>query len=150
MLYPVPHRQYVFSIPIMLRIYFKYDRSLLSGLCQCAYRSLLTFLREIVGLKQGVPGAVVAIHTFGADPSKWHPHLHVFATDGLFSDTGTFYVMKNVDLKPLEALFQAELFKMLKKEGKITDEIIHKLSTWKHSGFSVDNGVRIKKDDLSH
>ncbi len=28
--YPVPHRQYVFSIPIMLRIYFKYDRSLLT------------------------------------------------------------------------------------------------------------------------
>jgi len=55
--------------------------------------------------------------------------------------------MKDVDLKPLEELFRAELFKMLKKEGKITDEIINKLSTWKHSGFSVDNGVRIKKDD---
>ena len=146
-LFPVPHRQYVFSIPIMLRIYFKYDRSLLSGLCQCAYRSLLTFLREVVGLKQGVPGAVMAIHTFGADPAKWHPHLHIFATDGLFRDTGTFYVMKDVDLKPLEELFRAELFKMLKKEGKITDELINKLSNWKHSGFSVDNGVRIKKDD---
>jgi len=57
--YPVPHRQYVFSIPIMLRIYFKYDRSLLTGLCQCAYRSLLTFLREVVGLKNGVPGVVL-------------------------------------------------------------------------------------------
>jgi len=146
-LFPVPHRQYVFSIPIMLRIYFKYDRSLLSGLCQCAYRSLLTFLREVVGLKQGLPGAVMAIHTFGADPAKWHPHLHVLATDGLFSDTGTFYVMKDVDLKPLEELFRAQVFKMLKKEGKITNEIINKLSTWKHSGFSVDNGVRIKKDD---
>ncbi len=57
--YPVPHRQYVFSIPIMLRIYFKYDRSLLTGLRQCAYRSLLTFLREVVGLKNGVPGVVM-------------------------------------------------------------------------------------------
>ncbi|MCK5437837.1 MAG: transposase zinc-binding domain-containing protein, partial [Desulfobulbaceae bacterium] len=27
--YPVPHRQYVFSIPKILRIYFKYDRKLL-------------------------------------------------------------------------------------------------------------------------
>jgi hypothetical protein len=25
-LYPVPHRQFVFSIPILLRVYFKYDR----------------------------------------------------------------------------------------------------------------------------
>ena len=55
--------------------------------------------------------------------------------------------MKDVDLKPLEELFRAQVFKMLKKEGKITNEIINKLSTWKHSGFSVDNGVRIKKDD---
>jgi len=35
-------------------------------------------------------------------------------------------VMKDVDLKPLEELFRAELFKMLKKEGKITDEIVNK------------------------
>lgn len=83
-LYPVPHRQYVFSIPIMLRVNFKYDRSLLTGLCQCVYRSLLTFLREVVGLKDVVPGAVMQIHTFGSSPEKYHPHLHVLATDGDF------------------------------------------------------------------
>ena len=31
--------------------------------------------------------------------------------------------------------------------GQITNEIINKLSTWKHSGFSVDNGVQLKKED---
>lgn len=146
-LYPVPHRQYVFSIPKILRIYFKYDRSLLGGLCQCAWRSLSTFLKEVVGLKDGVPGAVMQIHTFGVDPSRYHPHLHVLATDGLFRDSGTFYVMKDVDLKPLEELFRAEVFKFLKKKGKITDELINKLLKWRHSGFSIDNGVRIKKED---
>jgi hypothetical protein len=30
-----PHRQVVLTIPKMLRIYFKYNRSLLSGLCLC-------------------------------------------------------------------------------------------------------------------
>jgi hypothetical protein len=38
--YPVPHRQYVFSLPKMLRIYFKHDRTLLTGLCHCARKSL--------------------------------------------------------------------------------------------------------------
>jgi hypothetical protein len=33
-LYPVPHRQFVFSIPILLRVYFKYDRKLLTEFCQ--------------------------------------------------------------------------------------------------------------------
>ncbi|MBU2511692.1 transposase zinc-binding domain-containing protein [bacterium] len=86
-LFLVPHRQYVFSIPKMLRIYFKYDRSLLGGLCQCAWRSLLTFLREVVGLKDGVPGAVLAIHTFGADPAKWHPQNGIH-TSMSFPQTG--------------------------------------------------------------
>jgi Transposase zinc-binding domain len=36
----VPHRQYVFTIPKMLRIYFKYDRKLLGKLSQCAYQTV--------------------------------------------------------------------------------------------------------------
>jgi len=89
----------------------------------------------------------MAIHTFGEYPDKFHPHLHAIVTDGLFRDTGTFYVMRDVDLSPLENLFRAEVFKFLKKEGKITAELIQKLMAWRHSGFSIDNGVRIKKED---
>ena len=55
--------------------------------------------------------------------------------------------MRETDLKPLEDLFREEVFKFLKKEGKITDEIIRKLRSWKHSGFSVDNGVRISQKE---
>ena len=39
------------------------------------------------------------------------------------------------------------VFKMLKKEGKIADKLINKLMSWKHTGFSVHNGVPIAKDD---
>jgi len=111
------------------------------------HTKLLTFLKEVVGLQEGVSGVVMGIHTFGASPERWPPHLHALATDGFFKDKGTFYVMKNVDLKPLEDLFRAEVFKMLKKAGKINDELINKLLGWKHSGFSVNNGVPIKKED---
>ena len=44
-------------------------------------------------------------------------------------------------------LFRAELFRFLKKEGKIKDELVNKLIKWRHSGFSIDNGKRIEKDD---
>lgn len=50
--YPVPHHKYVFSLTILLRVYFKHDRYLLTFLCQCAYKSLLAFLREVAGLKR--------------------------------------------------------------------------------------------------
>jgi len=36
---------------------------------------------------------------------------------------------------------------MLKKEGKIDQDIISKLLKWKHSGFGIDNGVRIEKNN---
>ena len=146
-LYPVPHRQYVFSIPIMLRLFFKYDRKLLTKLCRCAYNSLLIFLRNTIGLEDGRPGAAMTIHTFGNYAEKFHPHIHAIVSDGLFRETGTFYVMPDVDLKPLEDIFRASVFKMLKDEGKINYDTINKLMGWRHSGFSVHNGVRIARDD---
>src|SRR5450759_4629426 len=36
----VPHRQWVFSIPKRLRVYFMYDRKLLGKLSQCAWKVL--------------------------------------------------------------------------------------------------------------
>jgi len=145
--YPVPHRQYVFTIPIVCRLYFKYDRGLLTRLCHCAYESLLLFLRNTIGLTDGVPGVVMSIHSFGDYPDKFHPHIHAIVSDGLFARTGTFYVMPGVDLKPLEEIFRGSVFKMLKEEGKIGDDLINRLMGWRHSGFSVHNGVRVRRDD---
>ena len=42
----VAHRQFVFTIPKRLRIYFRYDRSLLGELCQAACRRLCAVYRR--------------------------------------------------------------------------------------------------------
>jgi hypothetical protein len=39
---------------------------------------------------------------------KFHPHIHAIVSDGLFRQTGTFYVMPEVDLDPFEEIFRAE------------------------------------------
>ncbi len=87
------------------------------------------------------------IHTFGNYAEKFHPHIHAIVSDGLFRETGTFYLAPDVDLKPLEDIFRASVFKMLKDEGKINDNTINKLMGWRHSGFSVHNGSRVARDD---
>ena len=110
-LFSVPHRQYVVTIPIRLRIYFRNDRALLTQLCRGAYESLLEFFRTTIGLKDAVPGVVMTIHTFGAFPQKFHPHIHMLVSDGLFLKNGMFYVMpSSIDLKPLEDIFQKKEF----------------------------------------
>ena len=57
--------------------------------------------------------------------------------------------MPKADLRPLEEIFRAGVFTMLKEEGKITDEIIDKLMKWRHSGFSINNGLRITRTYLN-
>jgi len=114
-LYPVPHRQYVFSIPKIIRRYFLYDRKLLGKLAKCATTSLTTFFKTVLNKQYGIPGIALAIQSFG-DYSRWHPHLHTLVADGLFTESGYFYVMPKVDLRPLAELFRASVLKMLQKK----------------------------------
>ena len=146
-LYPLPHRQYVFSIPFILRKLFLYNRKLLSTLSKAAADSLQIFLRTVLGLKDGIFGAVLTIQTFG-DYAKWHPHIHAIVADGLFRRNGVFYVMPRGNLKPLAELFRARLLRMLVKEGAIDESFVAMLMKWNHtSGFNVNNSVRIEKGD---
>ncbi len=54
---------------------------------------------------------------------------------------------KSIMLEDLEEIFQYEVLKMLKKEGKITDVVIVNMLSWRHSGFHVYIGDRIFSDD---
>jgi hypothetical protein len=51
----VPHRQWVFTIPKRLRIYFRFDRALLGKLCHAAYDTVRdVYALEIDG-NLGIP-----------------------------------------------------------------------------------------------
>ncbi len=146
-IFPVPHRQYVFSIPKIIRKLFLYNRKLLGKLSQCASKSITKFLRTVLGKQHGIPGVVMVIQTFG-DYARWHPHLHALVADGLFLDSGYFYVMPKVDIRRCAEFFRAFVLKMLKKEGLIDDAFIKMIMKWGHnSGFSVHHKVRIKPED---
>ena len=81
--FAVPHRQYVFTIPKVLRVYFRNDCRLLGDLCLAARDSLRLFFVEHLGLPKGKIGAVLAIHTFG-DYLNFHPHVHMLVSNGFF------------------------------------------------------------------
>ena len=142
----VPHRQWVFSIPKRLRLYFMYDRSLLAKLSQCAWKVLSVYLKQGVSLDAPKPGAVIAVQTFG-DFLNFNPHLHIIATDGCFDHDGGFMVGAVPDASVLEGLFRLQVFNMLKKAGKINDAIIENMLTWHHSGFNVYCGESIRPWD---
>jgi len=137
----IPHRHFVFSIPKILRRYFLYDRKLLADLSRCAWESLKVFLQEAVPENDPIPGAVIAMQTFG-DFLGFNPHCHILVTGG-----GMFRVAPPLELKKLEAIFRHNVFKMLLAKGKTTRELIAMHSSWKHSGFNVFCGNRISPSD---
>jgi hypothetical protein len=138
----VPHRHWVFSIPKILRIYFMYDRKLLAKLSICAWKVLSKYLKQTVNNSDGVPGAIIAMQTFGAF-QEFHPHAHILVSDGCFNDDNSFEVGLTPKSEELEELFRYEVFKMLKAEGKINDTLIENMMNWHHSGFNIYCGDTI-------
>jgi hypothetical protein len=138
----VPHRHFVFSLPKILRRYFLYNRSMLSDISRCAWETLKSFYKTAAANENAVPGAVIAIQTFG-DFLGFNPHCHVLVTDGCFYGSGSFRVAPAVELKGLEKVFRHKILRMLLSKGKITRDMVSMLDTWKHSGFTVFCGNRV-------
>ena len=148
---PVSHRHWVWSVPKLLRLYFLHHRKLLPKLCRCAWDSLRIFLHESLERKDVFPGGILVSQTFGG-MANWNPHVHSLITDACWDREGNQYVIPEIgtaDLKMIEELFAASVFKMLLKGNMISKELVGKMSSWKHSGFSVHGGKPIKADDTN-
>jgi len=141
----VPHRHYTFSLPKIIRRYFLYDRGLLRELSHCVWESLKTFL-GMVFPEDAIPGAVIAVQTFG-DFLNFNPHCHVLCSDGSFFESGAFKVAPTVDTQALEKVFQHKVLSMLLRKGKITEEVAKLILSWRHSGFNVHCGPGIRPGD---
>ena len=145
-LFPVPHRHFTFGIPKMLRPYFRFNRDLLKDLCRIAHKCLLEYMRTTLDLPDALPGAVMAIHTFG-EYLDFHPHLHAMVADGLFVRSGLFHVLPYASLKPLEELFRAQVITFLVNKGLLPVARANMLRDWVHSGFNVHRSRRVLPDE---
>ncbi len=140
---PVPYRHFVLSIPKILRRLFLRDRRLLADLSRCGWQALKTVIRAAVPEAEPQPGAIVATQSFGEFAERFHPHLHVLATDGAFYGKGLFRVASRFPMKALERLFRHNVLRMLLDKGRITPKTIRIMDGWRHSGFNVYCGPRI-------
>ncbi len=103
-----PHRQVVFTIPKMLRIFFKYNRSLLSSLCLCGREALVKYLKATTR-KEIAPGIIAVIQSFGSR-MNFHPHLHFLVTEGGTDKQGRFHKVSSFNDSLLCRFFTREVF----------------------------------------
>ena len=142
----VSRRQYVFTVPKMLRVSFRKDRRLLGKLSQRAADALKTRFHAACKDLMAVPGILIAIPTYG-DLGNFHPHLHALVTDGALGPTGWFVAFPKSALYALELLFRHRVLQWLRRERRIDEPVICTLPGWRHSGFSLPNAVPIGADD---
>jgi len=135
LLLDVPYCQVVFTVPRMLRIFFKYNRRLLGEICRSALRSLIRYFKT-VAQSEVMPGVIAAIQTFGTK-INFHPHLHFLVTEGGVDETGTFHKVPRTDESRLAALFAREVLGSLVTRELLSPEWADRLLSWRHTGFNV-------------
>jgi hypothetical protein len=145
---PVPHRQYVWTIPKRLRIYFRYERRLLGELARLAWESILEVYRHQLGRSDVLPGMIGGIQTFG-ELIHFHPHIHAIVTDGAFTPDGAFVQMPPVDTDAMREVWRRKVFGLLLAQQKIDQTVVDQMKSWPHSGFSVNAKVYLPAGDTA-
>ncbi len=140
---PVPHRQYVFTLPRILRPHFKY-RPFLGELCRRTGQLLTECFRAVA--PDGRPAFILFVQTFGTLVT-FQPHIHALVADGVFQPNGVFRVLPPIPTDVLEEGLREKVFALLKREGCIDDQLIDRMRAWHHTGFSTHNGVRLRARD---
>ena len=120
-------------------------RELLLDASHCAASALAEYFSTRVGPGTR-PGIVVLIATSG-DLLQWHPHGHILAADGTFSDEGAFHPLETWDPDAIMKLFRERLLARLIECHAISEELARKLLAWRHPGFSAHVGEAIPFED---
>ncbi len=141
---PVARRQYVFTVPKLLRPAFGRQRAWLGELCRLAARLLVEAYAE--ALTGARPGLIRFVQTFG-DLANFNPHVHVLAADGAFLPDGTLVPLPAVPEGLLVEGFRRAVLEFLVQHAAISGELRFKLLGWRYSGFSAHNQVRVTAGD---
>ncbi len=150
LLAPVPHRQFVFSLPKRLRPYFLWRRRLLGDLARITAATTTAFVRATLGETDLSVGIALSIQTHGS-LLNWQPHIHALVTDGGFRPDGTFVPMPAHTTDVLTEALRRAVLKLFVDRELFEPDVAESMLDCMHSGFSVDDSVWLDQDDiLSH
>ena len=117
----VPHRQFVFAIPVELRIHFRKHREMLSLLFQSVNETFNLVLKSSAPIaykkENRKPGIISFIHTFGRD-MKWHPHIHALVAERFSDKYGNLHKFAYFHFDSIRIIFRNILVNKIKAHYK--------------------------------
>lgn len=87
-------------------------------------------------------GLVIAHQTF-SDQLRWYPHFHTLVLEGGFDAEGRFVSIPFSGLQAITEAFRRRELALIADKRRLTQEFAETLLSWRHSGFSIDNSVRV-------
>jgi len=140
----LPHRQFVFTVPKALRVFFRNNRKLFAEISRLIFSIIKDFYNEASG-EEVKTGMVIAHQTFG-DMLRWNPHFHCLVLEGGVDEEGNFVFIPFSSLQKMTEYFRRRVIGLFLKNNMINEGFARNLLSWKNSGFSIDNSVQILTD----
>lgn len=138
----VPHRHCGFTLPKRLRVYFRYDRSLLDIL----FKAAASAVQVVLGTGAQIPALILTVQTAG-EALNFNPHLHGLLADGTFDEAGAFTPFAAIDSERIAEHFRDHVLAELVTRGLITDEVPAQILSQEHSGFGAWVGDPFSEED---
>jgi hypothetical protein len=137
----LPHRQFVFTLPKVLRVFFRHDKRLHGDISRLIYGLVRDFTTEAAGK----PTRIAAVVVFQSSGSfcRFHPHWHGLFLEGGFDHEGRFVHVPTVDLVKMSACFRQRVIAFFLERKLLNERLARSMLDWKHSGFSVDASIHL-------
>lgn len=146
MIFNVPHRHMVFTIPKELRQFFFNDRKKLNELAQQVAEVFQYHYEKRSKKRKLRVGVITVIHTFGRD-LKFNPHMHALVTEGAVDNRNEWVPSGYISYEYLRKSWQKVLMDLLKKWYPNTPKIenlIDELYLRYPKGFYVNAEKKMK------
>ena len=140
----LPHRQFVFTFPKMLRVYFSNSR-LFAEIARLINAIILDYYKSIAG--KNIKTACVVVYQSYGEFIRFNPHFHALVLEGCFDEHGRFVYIPIKNTQKMTEYFRRRIIQYFLKTKRIDKNKANNLLSWKHSGFSIDNSVMLYSND---
>ncbi len=87
-----PHRQFVFTVPKVLRLLFRRNRTLFAQVSRLLNQLISDFYNYATG--RTIRSGMIAAHQTFGDMLRWNPHFHCIVLEDGFDEDGKFFYLK--------------------------------------------------------
>jgi hypothetical protein len=141
----LPRRHFVFAFPKMLRLFFRNNKKVLRDIAVLISKMIQEYYKALTG-KNIRTGIVLAFQSYG-DFLRFNPHFHSLILEGGFDEDGNFIFIPITDLVKMKELFRQLVIEYFIDAKLLSQELANNLLSWKHSGLSIDNSIKIAASD---